>query len=363
MNSNAQTKYRVFVSYSHEDVDKAELILDHLRKIGAEPMSDQMIQGGTRFSDSIRWQIMCAHVFVSILTEESQRSTWVISELGYAMGVGTAVLPLSMGEMPAGLAHELHAVKVKGDLSDITEKLTLEGIKNLILDARDEGRATSECVDQLLDRTKLLVHEAERLQRFPRAGLLRVRQRMAFGSFSIPDEPSNSRIWDVRDGPKPRTEEERKVLRRERQVMEQHAHAAGCDLILDPYVRIGYEEGKETVQLKHSRSMTRVRLETLRDFIRDFPGDDLRIAFNQGHITGSLIMLGDWLAAEAVVPHYKSGYRQTVITRHAPTLLSRIENFEEELQDSLRIEGIAPEDSRQAALDEIDRLIKEIGDA
>jgi len=362
MSDNCSSKYRVFVSYSHKDTKLATQVLEHLRRIGVQPMSDQVIPGGTRFSDSIKWQIACSHAFISILTRKSQRSTWVVSELGYAIGAGTAVIPLSLGKMPSGLAHELHAIEVRRNLSDLDDKLTLKDIQNLVKEACKEGRSTSQCVDQLLDRTKLLVDEAESLQRFPRAGMLRVRQRMAFSSFSIPDEPPCSSVWNVRDGSVPRSENERGFLRQERRVMEQHAVAAGCDLILDPYVRIGYEDGKETTELKHSNSMTRVRLEILRNFIRDFPGDDLRVAFNRGQIKGSLIMLGDWLAAEAVVPHYKSGYRQTVITRHAPTLLSRIENFEEELQDSLRADGIVPENSRQAALEKIDQIIDELGD-
>ena len=244
MSSDTLTKYRVFVSYSHKDTKLAARIIEHLQRIGVQPMSDQIIRGGTRFSDSIKWQIACSHVFISILTRQSQRSTWVVSELGYAIGTGTAVIPLSFGKMPSGLAYELHAEKVRRNLSDLDEKLTLKSIENLVAEARKEHRFTSECVDQLLDRTKLLVNEAERLQRFPRAGLLRVRQRMAFSSFSIPDEPSGSSIWNARDGAKSRTENERKFLRRERQVMEQHAITAGCDLILDPYVKIEDQEGE-----------------------------------------------------------------------------------------------------------------------
>lgn len=354
------SEYRVFVSYSHEDEDKAAIVLKHLRDIGVTPMSDQVILGGTRFSDSIRWQITCAHVFLSILTEESQRSTWVVSELGYAMGVGTAVLPLSLGRMPEGLAHELHAIKVKQDLSDLPKKLTIETIENLVYEAREGNRVSSESEDKLLGRTKKLIHEARSLIHFPRAGFLRVRQRMAFSSFSIPNEPPNSPIWDLRDGPNPRTEEERNLLRKERQIMEKHAQKSGCDLILDPYVKITNDIGQETTRFKHSRSMTLVRLRILRDFLKNFSGSDLRIVFNKGNITGSTIILGDWLSAEAVVPHYKSGYRQTAFLFHAPTLISRIEDFEQELQDCLRIAGVSPENSRERALFEIEQLIEKI---
>jgi len=361
MSSTSQTPWRVFLSYSHDDIDIAEAVLEHLRAIGMEPMSDHVIPGGTRFSEEIRWQIACSHVFVSLLTKQSQRSTWVISELGYALGVGTAVLPLSLEELPEGLAHELHAVKIKPDLSDLSARLTRDGIDNLVFRARQDGRASFECADTLLDRTALLVREAQRLRHFPRAGCLRVRQRMAFSSFSIPDEPPGSERWNVRNGPGFRTEQECQLLRQERKVMEAHAHGGGCDLILDPYVRIQETHNdKNAIRLKHSPEMTLVRLRILADYLRDFPGDDIRVAFNRGRISDSLVMLGDWLAAEAVVPHYKGGYRQTIMTRHAPTLLSRIEAFEEELNDCLKAAGIQPRDSRQAALAEIDRLIREI---
>jgi len=361
MSNLKQTPWRVFVSYSHDDLDKAEAVLDHLRSIGMEPMSDHVIPGGTRFSEEIRWQIACSHVFVSLLTTQSQRSTWVISELGYALGVGTAVLPLSLEELPEGLAHELHAVKIKPDLSDLSAHLTRDGIDNLVFRARQEARATFECADSLLDRTALLVREAQRLRHFPRAGCLRVRQRMAFSSFSIPDEPPGSERWTLRNGPRSRTEQECQLLRQERKVMELHARGGGCDLILDPYVPVqDQNHDKYAIRLKHSPEMTLVRLRILGEFIRSFPGDDLRIAFNRGHIANSLVMLGDWLAAEAVVPHYKGGYRQTIMTRHGPTLQSRIEVFEEELNDCLKVAGTDPNDSREAALEEIERLVQEI---
>ena len=102
------------------------------------------------------------------------------------------------------LAHELQAVKIAPDLSDLTEMLTLQSIHNLVLGAREKSWAASECVGRLLERTQILAHESERLERFPGAGFLRVRQRSAFSSFSIPNEPPNSALWDLYDGVNPR---------------------------------------------------------------------------------------------------------------------------------------------------------------
>jgi len=64
--------YRVFISYSHQDRDKAELVRAHLARLGACPMADVDLLASTRFSEEIRRRISHAHVFVSILTGHSK---------------------------------------------------------------------------------------------------------------------------------------------------------------------------------------------------------------------------------------------------------------------------------------------------
>ncbi|MFO7620044.1 MAG: hypothetical protein R6W81_02100 [Bacteroidales bacterium] len=63
-----------------------------------------------------------------------------------------------------------------------------------------------------------------------------------------------------------------------------------------------------------------------------------------------LTIVGDWFAAEAVSASMEKGIRQTIFTRHAPSVRRRIELFDEELECLLQEQGIAPEASRESAV-------------
>jgi len=85
--------------------------------------------------------------------------------------------------------------------------------------------------------------------------------------------------------------------------------------------------------------------------------DQVRAGIQRGRIQGSTVIVGDWFMAEAVVPHYMGGYRQTHFTRHAPTVLTRIAEFERELQEvtsDCRRAGVS---SRVAAIQTIQDLL------
>lgn len=47
---------RAFISYSHDDTDLASKVAAHLETLGAKPMYDKDIRGGTPFREEIRWR-------------------------------------------------------------------------------------------------------------------------------------------------------------------------------------------------------------------------------------------------------------------------------------------------------------------
>ena len=57
-------------------------------------------------------------------------------------------------------------------------------------------------------------------------------------------------------------------------------------------------------------------------------GAPVRVAFNRHGLDENLIIVGDWFLVESFTPT-DEGYRHTTITSHAPTVLKRIEEFDE----------------------------------
>jgi len=347
---------RVFISYSHDDSRLAEQVQARLRDIGAVPMSDVDIVGGARFSEEIRQRISHAHVFISLLTKNSKGRPWVHQEIGYAMGLAVPVLPLALDELPEGMAHEIQAVKAGAELGDLDQCLTSTVLDNAVWRSRQSGRTTFECADQLRQRTQMLVDNSNALLRTQ--GPCRIRQRMAFSSFGLPNRSARHPDWDVRDGVDHRSSEVRDLLRQERVVLESHAREAGCDLVIDPYVSAEEADvhAPESPRFKHRIEGTMKRLEILREFLESMSDDKVRVVIQKGQIEGSILIVGDWFAAEAVVPHYKGGYKQTILTRHAPTVLSKIQEFDRDFDESLSDAGLHGESSRSAAIRTIDEI-------
>ena len=71
----------------------------------------------------------------------------------------------------------------------------------------------------------------------------------------------------------------------------------------------------------------------------------------------NLLLVGDWFVATAAAGAQGTGYRQTIFSRHAPTMPQRVAAFDEELDDLLCQAGVAPTDSRRAAVETIDRIV------
>jgi len=348
----------MFVSYSRLDDKLAEKVRRHLSNIGACPISDQNNRVGVPFDNDIAKQISYAHVFVSILTKNSAQRPWVHQELGYAIAMGIPVISLALGELPQGMAKKLQAMTANSDLSDLEDELTTQEIDKVVSSLQKESPAMFRCGDRLYERTRILVECAEEVARFKSD--MKIRQRMAFSSFSLPNEDTHHRDWDIREGNSPRSQEVREKLLEEREVMVKYAEEYGCDLILDPYVKIEKRVApNESMQLKHAPAATAVRVKWLLKFLENMTDDKARVVIRKGCIDDSLCMVGDLLMAEAVVPHYKDGYKKTMFTNHAPTVLSHIRDFDKQFARLDKTSTSEDPSSRVVAIERLKALLQE----
>ncbi len=64
---------RVFISYAHEDYDKALKIKTHLDKMGVHVLWDRGFLLGSGFHEQIKTQIAYSHIFMPIITTESSQ--------------------------------------------------------------------------------------------------------------------------------------------------------------------------------------------------------------------------------------------------------------------------------------------------
>jgi hypothetical protein len=184
---------------------------------------------------------------------------------------------------------------------------------------------------------------------FRRGGI--VRQKGALSSFHIPLETIAHRVWRDRYGGVDRGDQHCSLQREERMALTEHAEAAGCKLIIDPFLT--YEKWGEEAR--------RERLKCLKMFLQGMPDDKCEVAIGRiGTHGASYTYVGNWFAAESMTAISGKGYYQTIFTRHAPSIRKRTALFDAEFSQILREAGVAPQDSRQHAVEEITREIEKI---
>jgi len=397
-NNSYAYPYRVFISYSHLDAPLALKLKIFLRTLGLLPIADHEIRIGESFSEEIKEMIECAHVFMPLVTPTANKRLWVHQEIGYANALQVPVCPIAIGKMPSGMNSNIQGIHISSsidELPDLKTKAKLTGpifkgvltkpetdyvmgiikdrikhetIHDLVTCAQNRPRqGRFDCAKHWSERQSILVTLTESarkngcklLKTRDRKKLLkpdiwRLRQRTAFGSFSIPDAGVKSDIWNLRDPNRYYTEQARRLLRSERIAMTKYMSCFGCDLIIDPRVALPEQianlpEGKksksgkpltkENVKFKHNELQTALRIRLLVDLITNVKvKEKLRVVIppTPGTLTTNLNIAGDWFATEAVVPLYGSaGYERTMFTRHAPTVLNMIDRFDQDFRDCL----------------------------
>lgn len=158
----------------------------------------------------------------------------------------------------------------------------------------------------------------------------RVRQKGALSSFHIPYNVITDPIWRERYGERVINGFHCRSRREERLALGKHQERSGCRLIVKPALK--YEEYGPRARL--------VRLQSLVKFLEDTTNELAEVAVNaQMPDQENVTIVGDWFAAEAVSAKTGHGYRQTIFTSHAPSMCSRIEQFDQEFYAPLAKNG------------------------
>ena len=320
--------YRVFLSYAQEDANDAAQIVAWLEQLNLQPVWDQHNPGGWPFLDEIKNQIDHCHLFIPLLTAQSVRSSWVNHEIGYAMGRNVPVLPLSLGGgLPEGMAAGINAKKGER-IEELLPQLTRRDVNQLV--KRANSVAVYECADLAQSRTEAVITHCEQLEALSSNYQQPLRQRAAFGPFSLPFD-SDDPIWLERYDDRNANKHWFERLSIERQELEKHASRFGCDLIVYPTLP------------DLSEKATRARKRVLQSFLQKMSKVDVpvRVAFDKCALAENLIIVGDWFFVESLTPTVE-GFRHTTITSHAPTVLKRIETFDRQFS---RFDWLGPDDA------------------
>ena len=307
------------------------------------------VTGRDAFDEDICRRIATAHLFVPLLTPHSAEKAWVHHEIGFALGVDIPVVPIAIGILPLAMLSRIQAIPVSSDLSNLKEGLEQADTETLIMPPHSQTEldrlgVTTQVAEFSEDRTRILVNFAKE------SAPARVRQRAIVSSFSLLDEPTTHPIWNSIELAQRRGERSRAFLRDERCILGQHALTAGCSLILTPFVDF----------TKVGHQVHRTQLELLRKFLLTLPEESAKVAFSRGPFLGSLALVGDSFGAKALPAQPGAEYRQTLFSHHGPTVLRWLLDFDKELHDCLRLEGIADHKSRDYAVAEIERRLREL---
>jgi hypothetical protein len=341
------SRCRVFFSYSREDRALASQIVDHLKRQEVHVMWDQDLKPGVKFRDEINKRIAYAHVFMPLITARSAGSGWVHQEIGLATALNVPTMPITIGKVPKHLLDVLNAEELD-EQSVSFERLTAENIEEHAYRKPGPTDALYVCAEEVEDRARMLSQYAEEVAALDQYGL--VRQRAAVTSLHIPRETQGNEVWKTLLGGRYDSGQSRIALRAERISLEKHARKAGCRLIIYP----------EAIVQNYPADTAIVRLGSLVDFLKDMPVKKVEIAWGDRLVRGeNITVLGDWFSASAVGGAPGQGYRQTIFTRHGPTVRVHAETFDDIFEEALRKSPWGKNQQRDGAIAYLNRLIAE----
>lgn len=342
------SRFRIFVSYSHEDKDLFGGLTEFLKEKGFYVLCDRDIGVGRPFTDAIKGLIAHAHVFMPLITANAQKRPWVHQETGYAMARGIPILPLVTegAGVPQDMVAQLQAIVVEDDLSDLGEKLKDEHVRGLVLPQAPPPQDVVRVAEWPEQRSAMLAEAANRVRTI--GGPAMLRQSGAFSSFCLPDKDISHPVWRRRDGDNVRGDYLHSCQRNERRALERHVRQAGCRLIIYPYLDLS----------SRGDCVRKVRLTTLLEFLEDMPPENCQVVLSDRARDGNRTILGDWFVAESLVPGSK-GYRQTVLNWHAPAALRAARQFDQTFAEACQAREKPEDEVTAEAIIEIKRLIDE----
>lgn len=350
--SKNKYKYRVFISYSHKDIEKVMELDKILKACNVRPLWDKNLSFGSRFPEAIKDFIASSHVFIPLITKSSSKRGWVHQEIGYAMALNIPVLPIVIGTLPEAMLHESHAVKWEDEDKSLS-KLSEDTFKFLVEDSYPHS-PLYEVAETSEDRTLMMVEYARKISKLGCSGC--VRQIGALSSFHIPNKPIFHEDWQKRlsnsDQCQMNMDFRNSKLLEERRILEEHASKRGCKLIINPYLDFEGNEARLT------------RIKELVKFLKDMGDDHVKVVFQSNSdddemIGRNLTIVGDWFLAESVSGTL-GGYKQTIFTRHAPTINRKIFEFDQEFEslvDNQKEHGLS---SRKSAIKRLNEALNNI---
>lgn len=287
-------------------------------------------------------------MFIALLSDTSVARSWVLQEIGYATALKLPILPLSSGPDPDGLIHDLHALEVKPDWSNLEERLAVVNWSAFTAtDDHEPPSALATLARSSLDRVRLLVSHAKQVKTYGKPGMLR--QRAGLTSFSIPDAAAIDPVWIAFDGANARNPDYHRIQRQERRIFEDIAREFGCRLIINPHVKYA------------DASARSIRLQSLRAFLADTrSGEQIQAipAFNPEFV-GNVTILGDWWVAESLLLR-SGGFREATFIRQPQTVKRFADDFDEDFDYLCAHHHVSPEGSRLLAIQEIDGALQDI---
>lgn len=337
-------RYRVFISYSHEDIEIVEKLVKILEDNDLEVFWDKNFATGIGFTMQIKNFISNAHVFVPVLTKVSSKRGWVHQEIGYAMALNVPVLPVMLDEVPGEMLSQLLAVQWTDNTDTMKKRLSHETFQNLVNHTQRNTTPFYECAEYHEERTMMLVKYASEIADMGIYG--KFRQIAALSSFHIPNQPINNNAWKKRDLSYKASDFTKKWLLYERQLMEEHARSEGCKIIINPYLEFGNPESKVA------------RIKELITFLDSMPDDKVDIAIDEKLIDRNLTIIGDWFAVESVSVSLE-GSNHSIFTRHAPTVRNKIQLFDQQFNHLNK--GIEEDSTRINTIETLERIIAESG--
>jgi hypothetical protein len=345
-------RLRVFISYSHEDKDLVKTIAKVIKKNGMSAIYVKKgLQVGTGFPAEIIHFISHAHIFLPLLTKTSLKRRWVQQEIGFAVASRVPTVPVAIRCEPGEFLYGIQAIQLKTlDKAELQKRLTRDALEKC-LQRYPLGGALYECADTTEERAVLFAQYARAVILSRGSGM--VRQLGGLSSFHIPDQTIDHPDWQSRYGDKHQSEYHRKVLLEERLALTEHAKKKGCRIVIDLDIDYKFYGG----------DAKRSRLQRLLRFLHSMPDPLCEVAIagqglSKSMTSKSTTIVGDWFAAQSISGKPGQGYKQTIFTRHSPTIARMIEEFDRRFAQCL--DGLPAEKSREYAIGEIERRIADL---
>jgi hypothetical protein len=340
------SKYRVFISYQHDDEPKVEKLDRILKANGLEPMWSRDLQPAMGFTERIMKFIAHSHFFIPFITEDSVERGWVNQEIGYAKALNIPILPICLDEIPGGMIEGLQKIEWDEDDQVLSKQLSKEFFhfyfENLI--DTNEIKPLFECGLSFTDRTQMIADFSQNAIGMGYHG--HVRQKARLSSFQIPDKPISNKIWVERDGEGDPDGNRFRILRRERRWLEKHVDECGCSLIIDP----------ETTKNRRENEIVKIRINILLEFLREIDHPEVKVAI-ANDLKENITLVGNWFGALAVnLSGKEKGFKQTIFTRHAPTVQRFINSFDDEINDLLKEQKVSAEESKNYAINQLEEI-------